>query len=201
MRYSTPTILIKYLYYYWVAANSKGHGIHSPFVYQFIRDTLNAKNALEQVENSAPVVKKILQEIEVVSSNSLKPKIKLLIARMLHSLNPLTYFVSGNKKQFEIDSAFNNHNFIESVESIDFAWIGEGHNLATILLDANKVIDKMHSNSCIILHGIHTDSNMEAAWNQLKQHTQIRLTIDLFSIGMLFCRKEQKEKEHFIIRY
>jgi hypothetical protein len=198
MRYSTPTIFFKYLHYYWVAANSKGHGIHSPFVYQFIRATLNAKSALEQVENRAPVVNKILQEIEAVSSSSLKLKIKLLIARMLHSLNPLTYFVLGNKKQFENDSIFNAD---ESIESLDFAWIGEGHDLATILLNANKVIDKMHSNSCIILHGIHTDSIMEAAWNQLKQHTQIRLTIDLFSIGMLFCRKEQKEKEHFIIRY
>jgi hypothetical protein len=42
---------------------------------------------------------------------------------------------------------------------------------------------------------------MEAAWKQLKQHVKIRLTIDLFSIGILFCRTAQKEKEHFIIRY
>jgi hypothetical protein len=27
------------------------------------------------------------------------------------------------------------------------------------------------------------------------------LSIDLFTIGILFCRKEQKEQEHFIIRY
>jgi hypothetical protein len=198
MRYSTPTILVKYLQYYWVAANSKGHGIHSPFVYQFIRDTLNAKTALEQVENSAPVVKKILQEIETVSSSRLKPKIKLLIARFVQSWNPLKYAMIGGKKQFENDSIFNAD---ESIESIDFALICEGQDEATILESANKLIHKMHSNSCIILHGIHADSNMEAAWNELKQHAQIRLTIDLFSIGMLFCRKEQKEKEHFIIRY
>jgi hypothetical protein len=186
MRYPTPTIFLKYLHYYWVAANSKGHGVHSPFVYQFIRETLNAKSALEQIENSAPAVHKILEEIETVSSSKLKPKIKLIIARLLQSLNPLTYYMSGNKMQFQ---------------SIDFAFIGEGQDETTMFENANKLIEKMHSNSWLILHGIHSDSTMEALWKELKQHTSIRLTIDLFSIGILFCRTAQKEKEHFIIRY
>ena len=38
MLYSTPTLLLKYLHYYWVAANAKGHGIHSPFVFKFIQE-------------------------------------------------------------------------------------------------------------------------------------------------------------------
>ena len=80
MRYSTPTLLIKYLHYYWVAANTKGHGIHSPFVFKFIKEILNAKSSLEQVENSAPSIKKILQEIEAAGSSKLTPKFKLLIA-------------------------------------------------------------------------------------------------------------------------
>jgi hypothetical protein len=204
MRYSTPTLLLKYLHYYWVAANAKGHGIHSPFVFKFIKEILNAKSSLEQIENSAPVVKKILQEIEAGSSSRPSPKIKILIARLLQSYHPLNISVTGDKKQFEFDSTINKNasiELIESVESIDFAFIGEGQDEATILQRASNLIDKMHSNSLFILHGIHTDSNMESAWNQLKQHANIRLTIDLFAIGVLFCRKEQKEKEYFIIHY
>ena len=204
MLYSTPTILLKYLHYYWVAANAKGHGIHSPFVFKFIKEILNAKSSLEQIENSAPVVKKILQEIEAGSSSRPSPKIKILIARLLQSYHPLTISVTGDMKPFEADSTINTNaknGLTESVESIDFAFIGKGQNKATMLQRSSNLIDKMHSNSLIILHGIHTDSNMEAAWNQLKQHANIRLTIDLFAIGVLFCRKEQKEKEHFIIRY
>jgi hypothetical protein len=204
MRYSTPTLLLKYLHYYWVAANAKGHGIHSPFVFKFIKEILNAKSALEQIENGMPVVKKILQEIEAASSSRLIPKIKLLIARLLQSYHPITIFVTGDKKQFEVDSTINKNasiELIESDESLDFAFIGAGQDEATMLQSASSLIDKMHSNSLVILHGIHADSNMDAAWNQLKQHANIRLTIDLFAIGVLFCRKEQKEKEHFIIRY
>ena len=156
---------------------------------------------MEQIEQSDPVVNKILQEIEAASSSRTSPKTKLLIARLLQSYHPITISVTGDKKQFEVDRTINSNATIESVESIDFAFIGEGQNEATMHQRASSLIDKMHSNSLVILHGIHTDSNMEAAWNQLKQHANISLTIDLFDIGLLFCRKEQKEKEHFIILY
>jgi hypothetical protein len=204
MLYSTPTLLLKYLHYYWVAANAKGHGIHSPFVFKFIQEILNSKSSLEQIENSAPVVNKILQEIEAASSSKLHPKIKLVIARLLQSNHPVSFSVTGDMKPFDADSAINTNAKIgltESVESIDFAFIGNGQNKETMLQSASRLIDKMHSNSWVILHGLHADSKMEAAWGQLKKHANIRLTIDLFSIGILFCRKEQKEQEHFIIRY
>ena len=204
MRYSTPTVLLKYLQYYWVASNSKGHGIHSPFVFKFIQEILNGKSPLTAIENNTPAVNEILQEIEAASSSKLHPKIKLVIARLLQSNHPVSFSVTGDKKPFDADSAINTNAKIgstQSVESIDFAFIGKGQNKETMLQSASRLFDKMHSNSWVILHGIHADSNMETVWNTLKEHSNIRLSIDLFTIGILFCRKEQKEQEHFIIRY
>jgi hypothetical protein len=201
MRYSTPIRYLKYLQYHWVASNSKGHGIHSPFVFQIIKDILNAKTTLTEIEKTAPAVKKILDKIEAAGSGALAPKIKIVIARLLQWLNPLTVLVTGDQQQFEDETAKHTNVTYESVEKIDFAFIGEGQDEATMLQRASSLIDKMHSNSLVILHGIHTDSNMQAAWIQLKQHATIRLTIDLFDIGLLFCRTAQKEQEHFIIRY
>jgi hypothetical protein len=204
MRYSTPTVLLKYLQYYWVASNSKGHGIHSPFVFKFIQEILNGKSPLTAIENNTPAVKQILDQIEAAVSAPLTPKNKIVIARLLKWLNPIITLVTGDKKQFDADSAINTNAKIgstQSVESIDFAFIGEGQDGATILQSVNRVMDKMHSNSWVILHGIHADSNMETVWNTLKEHSNIRLSIDLFTIGILFSRKEQKEQEHFIIRY
>ena len=204
MRYSTPTVLLKYLQYYWVASNSKGHGIHSPFVFKFIQDILNGKSPLTAIENNTPAVKQILDQIEAAVSAPLTPKNKIVIARLLQWLNPITILVTGDKKQFDADSAINTNAKIgstQSVESIDFAFIGKGQNKETMLQSASRLFDKMHSNSWLILHGIHADSNMETIWNTLKGHSNIRLSIDLFTIGILFCRKEQKEQEHFIIRH
>ena len=39
--YSAPQLAFKYLRYYLSAMNGKGHGMHSPFVYGFIRNVLN----------------------------------------------------------------------------------------------------------------------------------------------------------------
>jgi len=201
MRYSTPIRLLKYLKYHWVASNSKGHGVHSPFVFQIIQDILNAKNTLTEIENTSPAVKKILQEIDAAGSGGLTPKIKLIIARCLQSLNPSTVSVTGHKKQFESESPMHTNETIEAVESINFAFIGAGQNAATMLCNANSLIDKMHSNAWVMLHHIHADVDMENAWETLKKHSNIRLSIDLYTIGILFCRKAQKEKAHFIIRF
>ena len=44
--YSRLTIARKYLNYFLGAANGKGHGIHSPFVYDFVRNVLNDKKPI-----------------------------------------------------------------------------------------------------------------------------------------------------------
>ena len=192
MRYSTPTIILKYLHYRWLAANAKGHGIHSPFVFSLVTAQMNAKNTREAIEIKDPSVKKIMQEIEAVITYSMPEKIKRLITRMLDLFQPNNVCVVGENG---IDK-----NCINKT-SIDFAFFSNRMKTATLLHDANLIVQKMHSSSWMVLHGIHTSSEMEAAWETFKKHPQIRLTIDLFNIGLLFCRKEQKEQEHFIIRY
>jgi hypothetical protein len=40
---------------------------------------------------------------------------------------------------------------------------------------------------------------MEAAWEEVKAHPRVTLTIDLFFCGIVFFRKEQRQKEHFTL--
>jgi len=40
---------------------------------------------------------------------------------------------------------------------------------------------------------------MEAAWEIIKTHPKVTVTIDTFQWGLVFFRKEQP-KEHFVIR-
>ena len=52
--YNSFQSAIKYIHYLAIASNSKGHGIHSPFIYQFITQVLNDRNQYEaygKVEN------------------------------------------------------------------------------------------------------------------------------------------------------
>ena len=52
--YNSFQLAFKYLHYCRVGANQAGHGIHSPFVYEFVRNVLNdkrKKEAFQPIEN------------------------------------------------------------------------------------------------------------------------------------------------------
>lgn len=50
-----------------------------------------------------------------------------------------------------------------------------------------------------IFDDIHWSAEMEAAWEIIKTHPKVTVTIDTFQWGLVFFRKEQP-KEHFVIR-
>lgn len=191
MRYATPIILLKYLQYYLKGANSKGHGIHSPFVYKFIREDLNAIKSSEELMMHDPALKQRLAEINSVLSRQLPEKIKRLIVVMMDKWRPASFYVSG-----EVSGSNN-----PMERTTDFIFLGASNSKDSVLSKAVKLIDSMHPHSLMILEGIHSSSDMEEAWEAIKKNPKSRLTIDLFFIGIIFCRTEQKEQEHFIIRY
>lgn len=47
--HSNAQLAFKFIKYYFTASNGKGHGIHSPFVYDFVTKILNKKNTPENV--------------------------------------------------------------------------------------------------------------------------------------------------------
>ncbi|MEP7079084.1 MAG: class I SAM-dependent methyltransferase [Ginsengibacter sp.] len=60
--YSRLQLAKKYIYYFFTAANGKGHGTHSPFVYKFITDILNDSKKYPEYETIEHLRKKLLQE-------------------------------------------------------------------------------------------------------------------------------------------
>src|SRR5579863_6174722 len=58
--YSKPLLAIKYFRYYLNAANGKGHGVHSPFVFDFIKNVLNDKRNFEEYE----AIEKLRMQLE-----------------------------------------------------------------------------------------------------------------------------------------
>lgn len=56
----------KYLKYYLTASNGKGHGIHSPFVFDFIKNVLNDKTKYESYDVIEKVRKKLKADKRVI---------------------------------------------------------------------------------------------------------------------------------------
>jgi predicted O-methyltransferase YrrM len=56
----------KYLHYYLSASNSKGHGVHSPFVYNFIKNVLNNKKTHACFHSIEKLRKELLHDKRIV---------------------------------------------------------------------------------------------------------------------------------------
>jgi len=81
--YSSFRLASKYLRYYLTAANGKGHGIHSPFVFDFINKVLNDRTKYEDYNKVEGLRKELLKNKTILtiedhgagsSSSSLKER-------------------------------------------------------------------------------------------------------------------------------
>ncbi|MDQ3552127.1 MAG: class I SAM-dependent methyltransferase [Bacteroidota bacterium] len=60
--YTSFQLARKYIHYYLTASNGKGHGIHSPFVFNFVLDVLNNRKNIQPPANIEALRKELLQD-------------------------------------------------------------------------------------------------------------------------------------------
>lgn len=76
----------------------------------------------------------------------------------------------------------------------------DGNHSKQATLDYFELLLPTITNETVwIFDDIHWSKDMEKAWETIKNHPKVTVTIDTFQWGIVFFRTEQ-EKEHFIIR-
>ena len=73
------------------------------------------------------------------------------------------------------------------------------HNKKATLKYFNLLVNKAHNDSVFIFDDIHWSKDMIEAWEIIKTHPKVTISIDTFFWGLIFFRKEQA-KENFTIR-
>ncbi len=264
--YSPFQLAKKYISFYVKASNSKGHGIHSPFVYNFIKFVLNNKKQhpsykyIEQLRTSllknnatilvedfgagSTTIKTKSRVVKKIASSSLKPKkYGQLFHRMLAhynlknvlelgtSLGVTTAYLATASNMPNVTTmegskniaAIANQNFktlhvehvtllegdfdktlpafLEQIGLIDFAFIDGNHRELPTVNYFEQLLKKINENSVLVFDDIHWSKQMENAWELIKNHKKVTLTIDLFFIGIVFFKNDFKVKQHFSLRF
>ncbi len=264
--YSVFQLALKYIRYYSTASNGKGHGTHSPFVYDFIRRVLNDREiypAYEKVEGLRHSLRKDMRLLDIadygagsvdgshskrsiasIASRAAKPaKYGQILYRMVKYYGPsnilelgtslgitTAYLALANETAhvttIEGDkniAAVASHNFnglgiknitlvnepfddcLESIlrqkENIDLVFIDGNHRFEPTYRYFIQLLAHIKNGSVMVFDDIHWSSEMETAWKKIKEHPAVMLTIDLFFIGLVFFREENKVKQHFTIRF
>jgi predicted O-methyltransferase YrrM len=254
----------RYLKYYCTASNGKGHGIHSPFVFEFVTKVLNddrhfyAYNSIENLRSlmltdprevvvedmGVGVQTTRTKKVKDLASSSLRPKkYGQLLFRMIERYAPGTilelgsslgittaYLASAGKKASVItmeaaaavaELAQQNFrklqldnirvitgNFDETLQptiaelgKIDLACIDGNHRYEPTLRYYHELLPALHEQSILVFDDIHQSKEMEQAWNEIRRQPGVTVSIDLFFMGLVFFRKENKVKQDFTIRF
>ncbi|MDP1844500.1 MAG: SAM-dependent methyltransferase [Sediminibacterium sp.] len=239
--------VLKYVQYYFTASNAKGHGIHSPFVFELVTKVLNDDRQFYSFEPIESLRKQIIRQNKKSKSGALSrmmlPKYDQLLFKLVHFWSPdlivhlgssillnVPYLASANlntplyalepsltnaelaNAQF-IQLGLNNIQLIPGslsnnlpdvlgkITKLDLALVNVELNSDGLITLFEQLVEKAHPGSMIVLSHIHLNAEMERAWEQIKLHEAVTLTLDLFHLGLVFFRKENIIKENFIIRF
>lgn len=88
---------------------------------------------------------------------------------------------------------------ISMVKQADLVFFDANHRYEPTIRYFNTCLQKAHEESVFIFDDIHWSEEMEKSWEEIKNHPEVTLTIDLFYIGIVFFRKKQP-KQHFKLK-
>jgi predicted O-methyltransferase YrrM len=264
--YSKSQLAFKWFQYAIKASNGRGHGIHSPFVYEFVRHVLLDKRSYPAYEQIEQVRKSLLSDkrklplsdfgagsasgnmgtktISSIAATALSSgkfgRLLFRLARHYHAAKIIelgsslgistAYLASGNSSShvttmegspaiariatetFERLDLKNisqlTGNFDEGLTRListnppaDLVFIDGNHRKKPVLEYFDAFLNKTSPASLIVVHDIHWSAEMEEAWTIIRGHPGVKMSIDLFSAGLIFFREEFKVKQEFIIRF
>ncbi|OQD42359.1 hypothetical protein BUL40_11370 [Croceivirga radicis] len=162
---------VAYLKFLWYSTNQ--HGVHSPFVYQFLTKCLYSKPKLHATKSYSIFLKSISyfkpKTIAIVGDDR---ALELAIKERYPKLKP------NNSKTADLIY----------FKFWDYTDIGD-------LLSREKI----ENDTIFFLEDIHGSKYMENQWKKVILDTRISVSIDTFYCGIVSIRKEQV-KEHFTLR-
>ncbi len=131
----------------------------------------------------------------------------------LRSAAPLVYTIEGNPELSEFaselasqkgyaDIHFIKGNFdevfkpvLKEIQTFDLLYIDGNHRYESTMRYFRDSLMHSHNDSVIILDDIYWSPEMTKAWKEICQFEEVRLALDLYHFGILFFRKEIKEKQ------
>jgi predicted O-methyltransferase YrrM len=88
---------------------------------------------------------------------------------------------------------------LNELTQVDLAFIDGNHTYEATINYFNLLLQKTHNNSVLIFDDIYWSKGMTKAWEEIKHHPKVTVSVDLFYIGLVYFRTQQAE-EHFKLR-
>lgn len=88
---------------------------------------------------------------------------------------------------------------LSTIDHVDLVFFDGNHRKKPTIDYFHQCLLKAKEDSIFIFDDIHWSEEMDEAWNEIINHPQVRISIDLFQLGIVFF-KTGIEKQHFVLR-
>ena len=158
------------LYLQFLLKSTNEHGVHSPFVFNYVTKCLYNKKTYHKDKR----INVLLKSIDYF-------KFQHAIVEDLEIKN----LVKENFPKVQFGQQMLDIFFLKSLSPSEFnTLLNEG---------------RLHNDSMLMIDNIYGDKKKLEEWNHLIARPEITVSMDLYHCGILFIRREQV-KEHFTIR-
>jgi predicted O-methyltransferase YrrM len=140
--------------------------------------TANPKAKVTTFEGCPETAKVAKRNFEQIAANSQKSTIEIIV---------------GN-----LDEVLEQE--VAAAPKIDFVFFDANHRYEPTVRYFEICLAKAHNDSLFVFDDIHWSLEMEQAWEYIKAHPSVSVTIDLFAVGLVFFRQQQR-KQNFVLRW
>lgn len=88
--------------------------------------------------------------------------------------------------------------YLNNTTSLDYVFFDGNHQMEPTIEYFEACLEKAHQNSIFVFDDIHWSSGMENAWEHIKNHPKVTVTLDLFWVGIVFFKPDE-QKENYIV--
>jgi predicted O-methyltransferase YrrM len=87
---------------------------------------------------------------------------------------------------------------LEGIEKLDYVFFDGNHRKTSTINYFEQCLKKAHEDSVFVFDDIHWSKEMENAWEYIKKHNKVTVTLDLFFLGLVFFTKGTVRQHHEI---
>ena len=90
---------------------------------------------------------------------------------------------------------------LNQMDRLDFVFFDGNHTKQATLNYFLQCLPKAHADTVFMFDDIYWSEGMTEAWEQIKKHEAVKLSIDIYQFGIVFFKKEKLAKEDFMLLY
>lgn len=86
------------------------------------------------------------------------------------------------------------------LNSVDLAYLDANHTYEATIRYFEWLLPQLHAKSVVVVDDIHWSPGMTKAWEQLRRHPSVTLSLDLYEAGLLFFRPGM-QPQHYVVEF